>query len=55
MFGDMILPDKPLSVKPEMVIPGDGRALLTCVTTPATGLTARRGPHVLLRSDDRRD
>src|SRR4051812_41403532 len=44
-FGDLILPDKPLSVKPEIVISGHGGALPTCVTTPVTGLTARRGPH----------
>jgi hypothetical protein len=31
MFGDMILPDKPLSVKPEMLISGNGGALPTCV------------------------
>jgi hypothetical protein len=55
MIGVIILPDKPLSVKPEMVISGDGGALPTCVTAPATGLTARRGTHVLLRSDGRRD
>src|SRR3954468_923003 len=30
-FGEMIFPDKPLSVKPEMVISGEGGALLTCV------------------------
>jgi hypothetical protein len=37
LFGDMIFPDKPLSVKPEMLISGSGGALPTCVTTPAAG------------------
>jgi len=51
----MIFPDKPLSVKPEIVISGDGGALPSCVTTPATGLAARRETHVLLQPDGRRD
>src|SRR5919112_5290593 len=31
VIGVLIFPDKPLSVKPEMVISGDGGALPTCV------------------------
>src|SRR3954463_15667396 len=31
MFGDIILPDMPFSVKPEMLISGDGGALPMCV------------------------
>ena len=30
-FGDLILPDKPPSVKPEIIISGEGGALPTCV------------------------
>ena len=55
MFGDLILPEICPLVKLEMVISGDGGALPTCVATPATGLTARRGTHVLLQPDGRRD
>jgi hypothetical protein len=46
MYDDIILPDMPLSVKPEVVISGHGGALPICVTTPVTGLNARRGTHV---------
>src|SRR4051812_42703978 len=51
----MIFLDKPLSVKPEMVISGDDGALLGMRHVPATGLTARRGTHVFLQPDGRRD
>jgi len=31
LFSDIIFPDKLPSVKPEIVISGEGEALLTCV------------------------
>src|SRR5215208_6776380 len=46
LIGVIIFPDKPLSVKPEMTISGDGGALPDMRHVPATGLTARRETHV---------
>src|SRR4051794_35857870 len=55
MIVVIIFPGKPLSVKPEVIISGDGEALPSCVTTPVPGLAARRGTHVLLRPNGGRD
>src|SRR4051812_21062132 len=55
LIGVLIFPDKPPSRQAGNAHFRRRRSFADLRTTPATGLTARRGTHVFLRPDGRRD